>query len=84
MTRTGPIMTDAGNSYVFSRSPYLQPNFVPSNTWDGFSPERSPSYWGTCLIKVATEKAGGPLSNSSKAAVWKANQPPYWLGFALS
>lgn len=70
--------TDAGNSYVFSRSPYLQPRFNPLPNDGGRS------VWAVCIVVEAEAKLGRKLTPAERNATLAANPPPYWLGFALS
>jgi hypothetical protein len=73
-----PLGTDDGESYVFSRRPYLQPHFAPRPG------DNDQSLWSVCVIGEAEAKAGRPLTPAEKASAVAANPPPYWLGAPLS
>ena len=75
---TWPFITDAGDSYVFSRKPHLQPHYSPKQG------DQDGSWWTQCLIMIETEKVGHALTQKEITALLKANEPPYWLTFDLS
>eukprot|EP00038_Savillea_parva_P012091 m.202172 g.202172 ORF g.202172 m.202172 type:complete len:838 (-) comp21693_c0_seq1:299-2812(-) len=75
---TWPLTTDNGVSYVFSRSPYLQPQFAPRPG------DNNSSMWATCVLIEAEDKAGHPLTPEEKAAALAEHPPPYWLSAPLS
>jgi len=75
---TWPLTTDDGQSFVFSRSPYLQPHFAPQPG------DEDNNVWAQCVFVEAQAKAGHALSPAEKAAALAAHPPPYWLGAPLS
>ena len=76
--KTWPIITDAGDSYVFSRKPQLQTHFSPRpNVGDD-------NFWTQCLVRAETARVGHVLSPAEIAQLVASNEPTYWLTFDLS
>ena len=83
--KTWPLTDDDGTNFVFSRSPYCQPQFSPkSSTKDHGDVDADSSVWGNCTVVLAEAAAGRKLSPKEQKAAIAANPPPYWLEFALS
>ena len=61
--KTWPFITDAGDSYVFSRKPHLQPHYSPTPG------DQDTSWWTQCLIKVETQRVGHQLSPTEITAL---------------